>query len=754
MELLTYLLKSTAVITLFYLVYVVMLKKDTFFTANRFYLISGIIAAIVLPFITFTSVTFVEAPTIPVGAVNQSSPLLFTEAAPETFSIDWWQVALTIYFVGLIVMITRIIIQLVSLQRLFSKCKSVRKNGFRYIETREKIAPFSFFKTIVYNPNLHDKKELQMILEHEKAHAKQWHSADLLLITIVRAFQWANPITWLYKKALEANLEFLADYETSQKVSSKKQYQLVLVQASSALPVPALTNNFYHSFTRLNVFGRKIKIDFHYGQVKKRIIMLNKNSHTNQNTWKLSIILPLLAVFLWSFNTEEVFEYTTDSTTPEATSEMTTLQFSASSSEAELDAIEVYFSENHPDILLKISDRKRDDSGNLIGFSFKTKFEKDRRFNKRFERKPENGFKTTYVLQYAPQSTLLVDEQGDGGVQLKITADNLQIIDPTLTVQQPQILTPKKSENASVAKEKKEDQDAKNEVHQNENEIVFISEKQRKKSDAPKDVIKKKITKNTTEAELTAMKNSLLNEYGIALTFSTTRNTKKEITAIKIAYTWDDKSGNFNINDPDGIDDFYMVLDKETNHYGFYSDKKHNHTRERLYESNEELFAKRDQLLAQKKEVMEEAHALRSSDMASAKSERKKLLAEAKEIRKEMIEERKELLAEVKDERRELLEERKALIKENYHLDGSTKVHEHEEHTLIITKKTSDIQLAQMRRNLASKGIDFNYKRVRRNSNGEITSIKVTVDNNNGNEVIKSIKTDDGSPIDPIHIKM
>lgn len=38
--------------------------------------------------------------------------------------------------------------------------------------------------------------------------------------------------------------------------------------------------------------------------------MLNKSTSKKINAWKLSIILPLLAVFLWSFNVKEVVEYT------------------------------------------------------------------------------------------------------------------------------------------------------------------------------------------------------------------------------------------------------------------------------------------------------------------------------------------------------------------------------------------------------------------------------------------------------------
>ena len=97
---------------------------------------------------------------------------------------------------------------------------------------------------------------------------------------------------------MEENLEYIADSATVQQIESVKQYQLALVKASSTSPIPALTNNFYQSF------------------IKKRIVMLNKSTSKKINAWKLILVLPLLAVFLWSFNINEVVTYS-DSNEPD-----------------------------------------------------------------------------------------------------------------------------------------------------------------------------------------------------------------------------------------------------------------------------------------------------------------------------------------------------------------------------------------------------------------------------------------------------
>src|SRR5690554_7827496 len=60
METLIYILKSTALLSLFFLVYEFLLKRDTFFTLNRYFLIVGVLVAVALPFLTFTKTIVVE----------------------------------------------------------------------------------------------------------------------------------------------------------------------------------------------------------------------------------------------------------------------------------------------------------------------------------------------------------------------------------------------------------------------------------------------------------------------------------------------------------------------------------------------------------------------------------------------------------------------------------------------------------------------------------------------------------------------
>jgi beta-lactamase regulating signal transducer with metallopeptidase domain len=95
---------------------------------------------------------------------------------------------------------------------------------YKLIDTTENLAPFSYFKTIVYNSSLYNQQELDNILEHEKIHCDQNHTLDVLISRVFCIFFWFNPVVWLYQKAILQNLEFIADQQATLKIEDKKSY--------------------------------------------------------------------------------------------------------------------------------------------------------------------------------------------------------------------------------------------------------------------------------------------------------------------------------------------------------------------------------------------------------------------------------------------------------------------------------------------------------------------------------------------------
>ena len=800
MEFLTYILKSAGILTLFYTIYLLVLRKDTFFTANRTYLLTGIIAALLLPFVTFTTTTIVEAPVVTevpsISELASMNDVSIPAAAIVENSIEIWQIVFWSYCIGLAIMLLHFCIQLVSLLRLLRKYPATKLHGFQFVEINDAVAPFSFFNYIVYNPTTHDPAELEMILKHEKVHAAQWHSVDLLLANLLRALQWANPISWLYKSSLEANLEFLADNKTAQHVPSKTEYQIALLKASSSLPVPALTNNFYHSF------------------IKKRIIMLNKSNSNKYNQLKLMLVVPALAVFLWSFNTVEVIAYESPivknvpETLENKRSKGIVHSFSAATTNEELNNIEAYFTKHHPESLVKIDNRKRNENGVLTNFSFKTKFTGNDRFYTRFDRGDTAPFQTVYKIALEEAGVIMVTEVGKDGMKFRITKENLELF-----VDQDQAL----NLDSKSAKDKQSN-GLKTPVF-GDNPLYIINGKDYYKKDLPEDktieldgsietynqkegkekygdkgkdgvllfdgtstFIKAehkdtpsqkvtdnftfKITKNTTDSELEAIKNTLKKKHGFDFNYKVKRNTSNEITAISFNYSNNNgNNGSYSVSEDKPIEDTYFYKNEYTigTGNGVYN-KDVNKTAKGIRgiardEKRETKLAKRAE--ARGKAIQKRAEKLERSRSELAKSRallrdevREEVIEERTALREEVREERmalREEVAELREKQRELMEEEE-LIEEQEIVENTFEYDTRTSLDIVINKNTTDAQLAAIKKELAAAGTTFNYSKLKRNAKGEITRIKILVNDGKGSKQTIVTNTHGGDPIDPIVI--
>jgi TonB-dependent SusC/RagA subfamily outer membrane receptor len=281
-----YLLKSSAVIFIFYACYTLFLQRDTFFDSNRWFLLSGLFIASCIPCIVIP--VYVEYTPLPLSEfiitnVNDSSSVVPSE------EINFLELLSSIYIIGLVVFMAKLTIELLSLNRILQTGSKQSIQKFKFIETNREVTPFSFFNYIVYNPNHFNDTELQHIINHEKAHIQQLHSIDTIIAQIACVILWFNPFVWLYKKALQQNLEFIADQKAQYVSPCEKSYQTVLLKACIQNNQLVLTNNFYTSL------------------IKKRIVMLHKSKSKKRNQLKLILVLPLLAFFIMSFSTETIY---------------------------------------------------------------------------------------------------------------------------------------------------------------------------------------------------------------------------------------------------------------------------------------------------------------------------------------------------------------------------------------------------------------------------------------------------------------
>ena len=180
----------------------------------------------------------------------------------------------------------RLIIQYFSFLKIRSKAELLSENGTKIYHVEADIIPFSFGNSIFINKQLHSLDELQEIVRHEFVHVKQKHSLDILWSELLCIVSWYNPFSWLLKRSIRQNLEFIADNKVLESGMNKKEYQYLLLKV--------IGNNHF-----------SIASKFNFSSLKKRIAMMNKMRTARMHIVKFLFMLPLVAVLLIAFRKKE-----------------------------------------------------------------------------------------------------------------------------------------------------------------------------------------------------------------------------------------------------------------------------------------------------------------------------------------------------------------------------------------------------------------------------------------------------------------
>ena len=281
-----YLLKVNAGIALFYAFYKLFCQRDTFFQWRRITLLSFLAISFVYPLIDIQD-WVMEQPaiyeladyyTVMMNAEEVTATPMASSAT--THLPDLLTLFTYLYYIGVMVMSIRFIIQLISICRIRWKGQVIYLNGQRIISLPSEANPFSFFGWIfLYLPHLEQDSQ-EEILTHEQTHARQWHSVDVIVSEIANIVCWFNPFSWLLKGEIRLNLEYLADNQVAEALNDQKQYQYHLLGLAHTNSKTSLCNNFNVS------------------QIKRRIIMMNKKRTRTTGRIKYALFAPLAAALL------------------------------------------------------------------------------------------------------------------------------------------------------------------------------------------------------------------------------------------------------------------------------------------------------------------------------------------------------------------------------------------------------------------------------------------------------------------------
>ncbi|MEO5909694.1 MAG: TonB family protein [Pelobium sp.] len=267
----SYLLQVNLYLVLFYTFYWLFLKRETFFKLNRIYLVGSAFFSALIPLMkTEFMQSFFITKEVQQNWTNLN--IIVTEgfAGPLKEDSHWalGDYLTLIYCVMVSILLFRLIYRLIQVSRL--------------LKINESFESFSFFKKIRISKDL---PQQEIIEKHEMAHAKEFHSADVIFFELLSIINWFNPVVYFYKRSVKHIHEFIADRHALENQIDKSEYAMLLFSKSFGVNPHSLTNTF-----------------FNQSILKKRIEMMNKKQSKRTAIVKYSLSVPLflLAMILSS----------------------------------------------------------------------------------------------------------------------------------------------------------------------------------------------------------------------------------------------------------------------------------------------------------------------------------------------------------------------------------------------------------------------------------------------------------------------
>ena len=140
-------------------------------------------------------------------------------------------VLFTAWCIGFIWVAVSKVISLISLRRVIREGRYAdRLEECDLLESEHISQPMNWMHCILMPRNWLEKENLA-VWKHEMSHARKSHSLDMLLVDLMQVFQWFNPVMLLLSKEMEMIHEFEADRAVLESGADARQYKLTLVSA-------------------------------------------------------------------------------------------------------------------------------------------------------------------------------------------------------------------------------------------------------------------------------------------------------------------------------------------------------------------------------------------------------------------------------------------------------------------------------------------------------------------------------------------
>ena len=290
------LVESSFCLLVFYAFYILVLSQETFFQANRLYLLLMPLVALLIPSLNITLNNAAEpsslgvVPTVVYPLLEESVALeefLWTAPLDDGRRVTFGQLVFIVYLTGVVFLLYRLCLNIYELYREIAGSQ-VRLVDSCHLVPNSKFPASSFFGFVFWQGR-ELTAEQRLIWEHEKVHIRQWHSLDVLLMEMWVILQWFNPLVYFFRSRLRETHEYIADRYVSGRLGSKTEYALYLAGFRDKGRQLSLLNNFAQL-------------------LKKRLLMLARNKSRDRRLMRYLLILPLFVSLMMLFSFDLVEE--------------------------------------------------------------------------------------------------------------------------------------------------------------------------------------------------------------------------------------------------------------------------------------------------------------------------------------------------------------------------------------------------------------------------------------------------------------
>ena len=283
-----YILESGISLAFLSIIYLLFLRKETFFKLNRLFLIGSVIFSVLLPFLHFRiydpqPVVLAEITVTPyrnlIEAVTVYGKDLSGSIEQAILSTN---MLILVYLSGLAIFLGRFIFRIGQLYFVIHNNQIQEYNGCKMVIIDKKFSPFSFLNYIFISSRTEKNDDYHKMIAHELEHVKQGHSFDVIILELLTVFHWFNPFIWMLRRAIRENHEFLAD---------------------QAILDSGISKGYYKSLLLNQFVGEQLEItnSFNYSLIKKRIKMMSRLKSSKLANSKIAIGIFAAAALILAF---------------------------------------------------------------------------------------------------------------------------------------------------------------------------------------------------------------------------------------------------------------------------------------------------------------------------------------------------------------------------------------------------------------------------------------------------------------------